>query len=85
MAMILPIRDPGFESRKVGEIFQIPEVPTQIQKIPTLILERAEWNHSNQQPSFPPEKLGGKLKHFLSKWESITDNPWVLSVTRQGL
>ena len=85
MAMILPIRDPGFESRKVGEIFQIPEVPTQIQEIPTLILERAEWNHSNQQPSFPPEKLGGKLKHFHSKWESITDNPWVLSVTRQGL
>ena len=26
-----------------------------------------------------------KLKHFLSKWESITDDPWVLSVIRQGL
>ena len=82
MAMILPIGDPGFESREVGETFQTPEVPTQIQEVPTHILERAELNHSNQQPCFPPEKLGGKLKHFLSKWESITDDPWVLSVIR---
>ena len=42
-------------------------------------------NHSNQQQSFPPEKLGGKLKHFLSKWESTTDDPWILSVIRQRL
>ena len=83
--MILPIGDPGFESREVGETFQTPEVPTQIQEVPTHILERAELSHSNQQQSFPPEKLGGKLKHFLSKWESITDNPWILSVIRQGL
>ena len=85
LAMILPIGDPGFESREVGEIFQTPEVPTQIQEAPTHILERAELSHSNQQQSFPPEKLGGKLKHFLSKWESITDDPWILSVIRQGL
>ena len=85
MAMILPIRDPGFESREVGETFQTPEVLTQIQEVPTHILERAELNHSNQQPSFPPEKLRGNLKHFLSKWESITDDPGVLSVVRQGL
>ena len=85
LAMILPIGDPGFESREVGEFFQTPEVPTQIQEAPTHILERAELSHSNQQQSFPPEKLGGKLKHFLSKWESITDDPWILSVIRQGL
>ena len=85
MNMILPIGDPGFENREVGETFQIPEVPTQIQEVPTHIVERVELNHSNQQPSFPLEKLGGKLKHFLSKWESITDDPWVLSVIRQGL
>ena len=85
MAMILPIRDPGFKSREVGETFQTPEVPTQMQEVPTHILERVELNHSNKQPSFPPEKLGGKLKHFLSKWESVTDDPWVLSVIRQGL
>ena len=83
--MILPIGDPGSESREVGEIFQTPEVPTQIQEAPTHILERAELSRSNQQQSFPPEKLGEKLKHFLSKWESITDDRWILSVIRQGL
>ena len=83
--MILPIGDPCFESREVGEFFQTPEVPTQIQEAPTHILERAELSHSNQQQSFPPETLGGKLKHFPSKWESITDDPWILSVIRQGL
>ena len=83
--MILSIGDPGFESREVVEFFQTPEVPTQIQEAHTHILERAELSHSNQQQSFPPEKLGGKLKHFLSKWESITDDPWILSVIRQGL
>ena len=83
--MILPIGDPSFESREVGETFQTPEVPTQIQEVPTHILERAKLSHSNQQQSVPPEKLGGKLKHFLSKWESITDDPWILSVIRQGL
>ena len=83
--MLLLIGDPGFESREVGETFQTPEVPTQIQEVPTHILEIAELNHSNEQQSFPPEKLGGKLKHFLSKWESITDDSWVLSVIRQGL
>ena len=83
--MILPIGGPSFESREVGEFFQTPEVPTQIQEAPTHILERAELSHNNKQQSFPPEKLGGKLKHFLSKWESITDDPWILSVIRQGL
>ena len=85
MAMMLPIRDPGFGSREVGETIQTPEVPTQIQEVPTHILERAEMNHSSQQPNFLPEKLGGKLKHSLSQWESITDDHWVLSVIRQGL
>ena len=78
MAMILPIGDTGFESREIGEAFQTPEVPTHI-------LERAELSHSNQQQSFTPEKFEGKLKHFLSKLESITDDPWILSVIRQGL
>ena len=62
--MILPIGDPGFESREVGEFFQTSEVPTQVQEAPTHILEGAELSHSNQQQSFPPEKLGGKLNHF---------------------
>ena len=66
MAMMLPIRDPGFKTRKVGGNYSEPiHVP-----------ERAELNPSNQQPSVPPEKFGGKLKDFLSKWESITDDPW---------
>ena len=85
MAMILPIGDPSFESREVGETFQTREVPTQIQEVSIHILERTELNHSNQQQSFPPEKLGRKLKYFLSKWESITGDPWVLSAIRQGL
>ena len=29
--MMLPIRDPGFGSREVGETNQTPEVPAQIQ------------------------------------------------------
>ena len=71
MAMILPIGDPGLESREVGETFQTPEVPTQIQEVPTHILERDELSISNQQQSFPPEELRGKLKHFLSKWSQL--------------
>ena len=47
MAMMLPIGDPGFESREVGETIQTPEVPTQIQEVPSHIIERAELNHSN--------------------------------------
>ena len=47
IAMMLPIRDPGFESREVRETIQTPEAPTQIQEVPTHILERAELNYSN--------------------------------------
>ena len=59
------------KQRGRGNYIQTPDVPTLIQEVPTHILERTELNHSNQQPSFPLEKLGG--------------TPWVLSVIRQGL
>ena len=66
--MILPIRDPGFESREVGEIFQTPEVPTQIQEAPTRILERAELSHSNQQQlEFSTRKVMRKTQTFSLK------------------
>ena len=55
MVLVLPIRDPGFGSREVGETIQPLEVPTQIQEVPTHILERAELNYSNQGPSFSPD------------------------------
>ena len=38
VAMMLPIRDPGFRSREVGETIQTPEVPTQVQEVPAHIL-----------------------------------------------
>ena len=71
MAMMLPIGDPGFESREVGETIQTPEVPTKIQEVPTHILERAELNYSNQQPSIPPEKLGGNSNIFFQNGSQL--------------
>ena len=33
-------------------------------------------------PSIP---VGGRLSNFVKKWESVTDDEWVLTTIREGL
>ena len=63
---------------------------TPIQDVQQQVRERFSWREqlTNDKVSiiakFLEIPVGGRLVHFLSKWEQITQDQWVLDIIRDG-